>query len=257
MRPCLSKPIEMRGKQYGGEKGLFCLPLVAADQADLFAQARKIAAHAPDVVEWRSDFYADLSEASLAGAAAGLRRILGDALLLFTLRAKAEGGHKELAPADRQAAIEGALKTRVFDLVDVELCSGPAMVKAVIAAAHACGARVILSFHDFAETPANEVLLAKVAAMVESGADVAKFACMPRDPGDVLRVLEVTLKARRTFPTVALCSMSMGGPGCLSRVAGFQYGSDMAFALGDKSSAPGQIPIEEARSMAEALARYA
>ncbi len=257
MRPCLRKPLQIRGKQYGGEEGLFCMPLVAADQRDLLAQAGRIAALRPDVVEWRSDFYADLSEPSIQAAAAGLREILGSALLLFTLRVKAEGGNKELPPAERLKSIEWALKTRVFDLVDMELSSSPDEVKQVIALAREYGARVILSFHDFAGTPGNHVLLAKVAAMIESGADIAKIACMPRDPGDVLRLLEVTLQARRTFPDVALCTMSMGGIGCVSRVAGFQFGSDMAFAVGDRVSAPGQIPIAEARSMTAALARYA
>ena len=80
---------------------------------------------------------------------------------------------------------------------------------------------------------------------------------MPRELRDVLRLLEVTLKARESYPEAALCTMSMGGMGCLSRVSGFLYGSDMSFAVGDKVSAPGQIPIEEARRLAGTLLKYA
>lgn len=256
-RPCSRTPLQIRGKQYGGEEGLFCVPLVAATQDELLAQAQTASTLHPDVVEWRSDFYADLSGPSVQAAAVGLRRILGDALLLFTLRAKVEGGHKEVARAERIQSIQDVLKTREIDIVDVELSSGPEVIKPVIAAAREYGARVILSFHDFAGTPGNEALLATVRSMVENGADIAKFACMPRDPGDVLRLLEVTFKARQAFPDTALCTMSMGGMGCISRVAGFLFGSDMAFAVGAKPSAPGQIPLQEARSMAATLARYA
>jgi 3-dehydroquinate dehydratase-1 len=230
---------------------------VAASQDELLAQARTVSALNPDVVEWRSDFYSDLGERSVSEAAGALRQILGDALLLFTLRAKAEGGNKEVLPAQRIICIEQALKVRVFDLIDLELSSGPGVINPIIAAARNNDARVILSFHDFDGTPDNETLLAKVAAMIENGADIAKVACMPRKPGDVLRLLEVTLNARERFPAVPLCTMSMSGMGCLSRVAGFLYGSDMAFAVGDKVSAPGQIPIKEARQIAMTLQKYA
>ena len=257
MRPCLTTPLKIRQKQFGGEEGLFCVPLVAANEDELLAQARTVSALVPDVVEWRSDFYLDLSDRSVTEAARALRRILGDALLLFTLRAKAEGGNVEVSPAQRVECIERVLKTGAFDLVDVELSSGADVIKSTIAAARECGARVILSFHDFKETPDDEILIGKIAAMIESGADIAKVACMPRDPSDVLRLLAVTLRARKKYPDVALCAMSMGGLGCLSRVAGFLYGSDMAFAVGDKVSAPGQIPIEEARRVAATLLKYA
>ena len=78
---------------------------------------------------------------------------------------------------------------------------------------------------------------------------------MPRVPGDVLRLLQVTLAARQLFPAVPLCTTSMSGLGFLSRVAGFLYGSDMAFAVGTAVSAPGQIAIAEARALSESLLR--
>jgi 3-dehydroquinate dehydratase-1 len=257
MRTCLRTPLEIRGKQFGGPEGLFCVPLVATSLEELLAQARRVSVLEPDVVEWRSDFYSDLRESSISEAAGALRSILGNVLILFTLRAKAEGGNRELAQDERVRFIESALNSHAIDLVDVELSSGPAVIKPVIAAARKNNARVILSFHDFDGTPDNEALLATVGTMIENDADIAKIACMPRDPSDVLRLLNVTLAARKRFPTVPLCTMSMGGAGCITRVAGFLYGSDMAFAVGDKSSAPGQIPLQEARQIAAALLKYA
>lgn len=256
MRPGLKTPIAIRSKEFGGDQGLFCVPLVAKDREELLSQARTVSALNPDVVEWRSDFYADLSDGSVSEAASELRKILANALLLFTLRAKAEGGNKELAQTDRVRSITAALETRAFDLVDVELSSGPDVIGAVIAKARGEGVRVILSFHDFEGTPDAETLLAKVKSMIDRGADIAKIACMPHNPEDVLRLLNVTFNARRNYPNVPLCTMSMGGLGCLSRVAGFLFGSDMAFAVGDKVSAPGQIPIQEARQIAGTLLKY-
>jgi 3-dehydroquinate dehydratase-1 len=79
---------------------------------------------------------------------------------------------------------------------------------------------------------------------------------MPRCEEDVLRLLDVTLRARREFPDLPLCTMSMGRLGSVTRVAGFLYGSDMAFAVGKEASAPGQIPIADARRMTDLLLRY-
>ena len=47
-----------------------------------------------------------------------------------------------------------------------------------------------------------------------------------------------------------------GALGSITQVAGFLYGSDMAFAFGKATSAPGQLPIQEARRTTELLLRY-
>lgn len=257
MRISVESPLEMRGKLFGGPSALFCVPIVAAGQEELLSQARAVSVLEPDVVEWRADFYADLSERGIADAAANLRSLCANSILLFTLRSKKEGGKNDGSPRERISCFENAIRCGAFDLVDVELGSGLEVIDPVIAAAKMRNVRVILSFHDFEGTPANDELLEKVKSMIESGADIAKIACMPRDPHDALRLLEMTLAARRKFPSLPLCTMSMGGAGCITRVAGFLYGSDMAFAVGDKSSAPGQIPLQAARQITDTLLKYA
>jgi len=47
--------------------------------------------------------------------------------------------------------------------------------------------------------------------------------------------------------------MSMGPQGRLTRLAGGLFGSDVTFASGSTSSAPGQIPIEMLRQAMTAL----
>jgi 3-dehydroquinate dehydratase-1 len=171
------------------------------------------------------------------------------------LRIHTEGGAQEIRQELRIACIEAVLRCGAIDLVDVELCNGPDFLRHVIDVAHTGKQHVILSFHDFRATPAHEALFDQISAMVSEGADIAKIACMPQNPADVLRLLQVTFSARQAFPGVPLCMTSMGGLGFLSRVAGFLYGSDMAFAVGAAASAPGQIAIAEARALAEALLR--
>ena len=256
MRPTVTPPLLIRGIEFGGTSPLFCVPLVASDIKSLLEQAEAAHKLAPDVVEWRADFFAGLTPETAADAMSQLRRVVNRELLIFTLRIKSEGGNNDMSQDDRLHCIQSVLRTGNVDLVDIELSNGLEFIATVKSAAKD-QTRVILSFHDFAATPTNEFLYSKLADMVDHGADVAKIACMPQDPGDVLRLLEVTLRARKAFPSVPLCTMSMGGMGLLSRVAGFMYGSDMAFAVAREISAPGQIPLAEARGIAESLLRYA
>jgi 3-dehydroquinate dehydratase-1 len=130
------------------------------------------------------------------------------------------------------------------------------MLQKLVETARVHATRVLLSFHDFQDTPSNESLLDRISEMVTRGADIAKIACMPRKPGDVLRLLQITHYARQAYPAVPLCTISMGRAGALSRVAAFLYGCDMTFAVSQEASAPGQIPIAEARMLAETLLRY-
>jgi 3-dehydroquinate dehydratase I len=254
MRPTVSPPLLIRDVEFGGPKPLFCVPLVAKGLDDLLAQAKVAREVSADVVEWRADFHIGLNAETASEVVRQLRNVLDRELLIFTLRIKAEGGNNEMNEAERLSCILAVLQTAMIDFVDIELVNSPSFIQEVrdTAKGRAC---VIMSFHDFSRTPDAEFLLSKISDMVQHGADIAKIACMPQNPEDVLRLLDVTLRARKAFPSVPLCTMSMGGLGRLTRVAGFLCGSDMAFAVGREVSAPGQIPIEEARGIVQSLLR--
>jgi 3-dehydroquinate dehydratase-1 len=111
-------------------------------------------------------------------------------------------------------------------------------------ASRARGVQLILSFHDFKGTPAQDVLERRFAQAQQSGADVAKVAAMPRDMQDVLALLGATLAASRQL-TIPVVSMSMAGLGSLTRLCGGAFGSAMSFAVGQGRSAPGQLAIED------------
>ena len=257
MRPCLASPLRIRGAAFGGPQPMFCVPLVAATQAQLLDQAHAARRLQPDVVEWRADSYERAGDTVCVDALREVRAAVDPAPVIFTLRIHAEGGVQQLPQEVRARSIDAVLRSGCADIVDLELSNGSEFLQPLIDTAHANGARVILSFHDFSATPSQEIILATIAAMVREGGDIAKIACMPNEPGDVLRLMHATLSARRAFPTTPLCTMAMGSLGSVSRVAGFLYGSDMAFAVGQAVSAPGQIPIAEARALVEGLLRYA
>ncbi|MBL8178856.1 MAG: type I 3-dehydroquinate dehydratase [Bryobacterales bacterium] len=256
MKPTVEAPLRVRGLEFGGAKPLFCIPIVPVDAADLAAQAEIAHRLGPDLVEWRADFYQHSTPEAFLDAARVLRQSLPSEAIVFTLRWKAEGGVREIPQPLRQSLIETVLRSGCVDIIDLELASEPAFLDPLLSLARDNGVRVILAMHNFTQTPPTEDLLGRVAAMNARGADIAKLAVMPQTAADVMRLFQVIVEARRQFPHLPLAIMSMGALGSITRVAGFLYGSDMAFAVGKEASAPGQIPIEDARRMAELLLRY-
>ena len=257
MRPGVTKPLRIRSVEFGGQKPLFCVPLVAADMDSLVAQAAVARGLSPDLVEWRADSYTGQTADGFVGSAERLRAQMGEIPVIFTLRVKAEGGARLIDQGLRSACIEAVLRSRQVDIVDLELSNGREFLKPLIDTAHHHGVSVILSFHDFAKTAGYDELFGTIRALVQAGADIAKIACMPQTTEDTLRMLQVTFAARSAFPDVPLCTMSMGKLGSITRTAGFLFGSDMAFAVGQKVSAPGQIPLADARAITERLLAYA
>ena len=257
MRICVNRPLRIRSIEFGGLKPLFCVPLVATDLDSLLRQAAVARELAPDLVEWRADSYSDQTPEAFSEAAQRLRTEVRNIPVIFTLRIKSEGGARVIGQDLRSSCIDAVLRSEHVDLVDLELSNGREFVKPLIDAAHKHGVSVILSFHDFEKTGSHDELLETLRALVEAGADIAKIACMPREPQDALRILEATSAARKEFPNVPLCTMSMGKLGSITRTAGFLFGSDMAFAVGQEVSAPGQIPLAEARAITEKLLAYA
>lgn len=253
----METPFKVRGIEYGGPKPLFCAPLVAGDSAQLLAQAEAARRAEADLVEWRADYCSDPAPAVFRDTLDPLRSTLAHVPLIFTLRKKAEGGAREISQETRRACLEAVAGSGLADFVDIELDNEDSFLEPVIRLCRDRGVRVILSFHDFVGTPSDELLLEKAKAMNRRGADVAKIAVMPKTADDVLRLLNVTMEVRRSMPCLALCTMSMGGLGVLTRVAGFLFGSDMAYAVVQEESAPGQIPLAEARALAQGLLRYA
>ena len=256
MKSTVTSPLQVRGLQFGGATPLFCIPLVPADFASLEEQAAIAAQLRPDLIEWRADYFRESTADVLVRAAGVVRRIAGDTPVIFTLRARQEGGAQEQSQSLRRQLIEAVLTSKTIDILDLELANEPAFLDGLMPLARQCGARVLLAVHNFTETPANDVLLGYIRAMRARGADIAKIAVMPTTNQDVLRLLQVTATARAEFPDLPLATMSMGALGSVTRVAGFLYGSDMAFAVGKVASAPGQIPIDDARRATDLLLRY-
>lgn len=254
-----------------------------ADAAACLAQTRAAAAAGADVVELRADLLADPDPLGAAGRLKGPSRLegpgrcggpgrigdvvglagdvvdaAGGAPVLLTVRTAAEGGGAGLD----DDAYSGLLRRLIEGLADLEAARRPAALDVeqarggtaeLVVRAHGAGLDAVVSHHDLRATPADEAMLARLRAMADAGADVAKLAVVPRGPRDVARLLGVTARASEELD-VAVATMSMGPLGAVSRLSGAVFGSALTFATaGGAPSAPGQLPIDRVRAVLDLL----
>ncbi len=225
-----------------------CVPLVAANLAEARAQVVRLAAKKPDLIEVRLDYLSGLTPPAAGELLRELKKACG-VPLLATFRRQEEGGASPLAEPARLEILEAAMESGAIKLLDVELRTGPAGRQKLITAARRVGVGSIISYHDFAKTPGLAELRALMAELAATGADILKLAVFPLAPLDALNLLAVTHEARANWPDRQLITMAMSGLGGFTRLAGPLYGSALTFAVGEKSSAPGQPDIDTVRKL--------
>src|SRR5690348_10515851 len=142
-------PIQIEGRPLaGGRLPAVCAPLVGRTRALLAAEAAAVAAKAPDLLEWRVDFFepiADMRE--VLAAAADLRAASGGIPILFTRRCQREGG-QPIALTEPQvlALYEAVAASGCVQLLDFEMGNAPADVARVRALARRHALPLVLSF---------------------------------------------------------------------------------------------------------------
>ena len=241
--------VTVRKKVIGGIKPLICLPLVGESREKILQEAKELVALQPDLLEWRIDAYEKVeSITDCLAVLQELRQSIGEIHLIFTCRIDLEGGLKKITQEKRLQLLCDAITSGNIDIVDIELCNGEEFVKVIKERAAASNVKVILSYHNFKETPSEAFIYSKLVEAQTAGTDIAKLAVMPHIYADVLTLLSATNRARNERVQVPIVTMSMGPEGAVRRLAGGLFGSDITFAIGLQASAPGQIPIKDLRT---------
>lgn len=245
--------INVRGVKIGEGIPKICVPLTGAILDEILSEARLAKQHGADLVEWRADCFARLTEEDmLPEVLVKLRTELEEIPLLFTIRTKREGGCVEIQP-DAYTRINRIAVASGADLIDVELMAGHTLLREMVEYAHNNGVYVVASNHNFSCTPPQEELLCRLNQMHELGADLPKIAMMPMVFEDVISVLGATCEFVRQHPCCPVVGISMGGLGAVTRVAGQAAGSAITFGTVGKASAPGQIEIAALREILHTL----
>lgn len=251
----MAQTLQVRGLTIGQGTPKVCTPIVAAEKQEIYEGAMACRAAGADLVEWRADWFAGaLDAAQVEEVLARLTRILDGIPLLFTFRTAREGGERALSFEDYAALNRAVARTRMADLVDVELsCGGDDAVGALIADVREQGAKVVASSHDFDKTPDRQEILGQLCKMQRLGADIPKIAVMPTCEQDVLTLLDATLEMRRSHADRPIVAIAMGGMGLVSRLAGEVFGSAITFGSAGRASAPGQIAAADLKTVLDIL----
>lgn len=251
-----------------GQRPAIIVPVAGTTPQVIVEEAMACERAGADVVEFRLDF--------LLAAHPGMdvdstgRELLRElfaklsAPLLITVRTRGQGGEVELTPFRYRVLLATLLDILMQEAFPAErvgldfefqLDATPDLA----ARAVQLGYTPVISHHDWAETPDNEVLYVMLEDMLAVANAVPKLAVMALSEDDTTRLLEVT-KLVADESGRAIFTIAMGAAGIRSRLEGWKYGSVATFATAGASTAPGQPTIGhlfEALGDARAKARLA
>ena len=227
------------------EQGKICVSLTGADAAAMHEQALQVGDLA-DLLEIRLDY---MTVPEPEKCCSLLRRPL-----LFTNRPTWEGGKFAGTEEERIAPLLEAVRLRAA-YVDLELRAALNSRRHLLEAIQEDHlTRLIISWHDFKETPSASELSNILNQMAASGAHIGKIVTTAHSTTDVLRVLTLQEQARIAgFSLIAFC---MGEIGRISRLASLYLGGYMSYAcLNEKqATAPGQISMHRLHELMQKLA---
>ncbi|MCI7551796.1 MAG: type I 3-dehydroquinate dehydratase [Actinomycetaceae bacterium] len=230
-------------------------PLVGTTAQMIAEQACAAERAGADIVEWRIDFLLDahnsLSLASLT------REIVQDILsqtsipILLTVRTAEQGGEARITPGRYRLLIAEVLDALMqvdapADRIGLDIEYWFDGAQALAERAQEQGFTVVISHHDWIETPDPEVLYIMFTDMFEIPGTIAKLAVTAHSDDDVTSLFAVCdrIASRHKRPIIAI---AMGEAGVRSRFDGWKHGSIATFATVGERSAPGQPSIAEVR----------
>jgi 3-dehydroquinate dehydratase I len=209
-----------------------CVSLAEPTVARMAAALRVL-----ELAEVRLDALRDPSE-DLAPLFAGKRRVI----------ATCRPG--PLADRARLSVLGRALDAGAR-MVDVELEMPSRLRDALVAEAHRRKALVIISTHNFEETPSQTALRAYAVTCFHADADIAKIACKVNRPEDNANLLGLVAE------WAPLIAVGMGKLGLPTRLVAPLLGAEFTYAsrAGSRPTAPGQLTFEETLARMQVLQR--
>lgn len=212
-----------------------CVSVAAADRDGAIEATRKAVAYSPDLIEVRLDYMERVK-------GLGKLRSITELPIIATNRPKGEGGWFTGSEKKRIGTLLSACETG-FDYVDLELTASES-----IDLIRDLGARVILSHHNFSDTPPLIRLNDILDEMLKYRPDICKIVGTARKVRDNLTYLELISRSKGK---TGIVSFGMGEAGLLSRILSPLIGGEYTYAsTGEgEETAQGQLPIGMMRDL--------
>lgn len=226
-----------------------CVPVQGRDEGEVLRSFEQAVATQPDIIEWRIDgCTAELFPAVCEHMMTNAFALRDSVPVLATVRSTAEGGAFDGDETHYCQQIEAIIESGIASLIDIEQQWGPTACTRLLEKAGAQNLPSIGSRHYCTATPSAASIVDDLVRMQEMGFSVGKIATMPATPGDVVTLLDATATAREHLD-IPIATMAMGPLGVVTRLVGEVFGSCLTFAKAGQASAPGQIPVDEVRSV--------
>ena len=237
---------------------MICIPITAGKKKEALHAIERSCRFA-DFIELRMDLIEDGSLAELISAARDNSSLIK---IIVTCRKK-----EEAAPVGRAASIKGVGKKTIdrkiallkeaielgADFVDIELAEGRAAIKELqsFCAKHGGKTKIIVSYHNFKETPVLIKLKEIFHQCAEYKPAIVKIVTFAKTAEDNLVTLSLISYARKHSPKII--SLCMGDKGRISRAVAPLLGNYLSFATLEREaqSAPGQFTIWEMKQFKE------
>jgi 3-dehydroquinate dehydratase-1 len=200
--------------------------MICVSIAEATAEGAVRAARGLELAEIRLDA---MAESELTPE--NIRRIFSlPAKLVATCRAG------KLGEGKRKEALSLAIDAGA-GYVDIEVESPDPYKKELIEKARAGGCKAIVSYHDYKRTPPEAELRQIIQWCFDSGADIAKIACMVQNDADNARLLGLLDSGK------SVVVIGMGERGRVTRVVAPLLGSPFTYASAGKGkeTAEGQM----------------
>ena len=125
--------------------------------------------------------------------------------------------------------------------VDIEIEASDFIKKEIISCAKLYDCKIIISYHNYENTPSTNELHTIIDACFSEGADIAKVATTALTTEDSARILGLYSQYS------SLVAIAMGEIGKITRIANIYLGSPFTFAaISDaQKTAPGQLTVDE------------
>ncbi|MFF5513277.1 type I 3-dehydroquinate dehydratase [Staphylococcus capitis] len=205
-----------------------------------------------DIVELRIDQWENFVIKNVDTVIQQLRGLNLDFKILVTYRTSNQGGKGNVEETTYIDILKLLIEYAQFELLDIEWSGAinTDQYAQLITDAQEKNLNVVLSHHNFEETPSLEEIKFIYYKMQKLAPQYLKLAVMPNNKEDVLHLLEAMSVTSDNTPYKVI-GISMSHLGLVSRVAQGVFGGSISYGCLGEPQAPGQIHVKALKQQLE------
>ena len=205
-----------------------------------------------DIVELRIDQWENFVIKNVDTVIQQLRGLNLDFKILVTYRTSNQGGKGNVEETTYIDILKLLIEYAQFELLDIEWSGAinTDQYAQLITDAQEKNLNVVLSHHNFEETPSLEEIKFIYYKMQKLAPQYLKLAVMPNNKEDVLYLLEAMSVTSDNTPYKVI-GISMSHLGLVSRVAQGVFGGSISYGCLGEPQAPGQIHVKALKQQLE------